>query len=376
MSKLRIWWAAAGVLMALLLVPTAVRALELPAYYLVFLYFYFFWVTQATSWNLISGYAGYFSFGQGAFYGAGVYGAAVLVDRHGVPYGIAILAGAVASALIASAIGVVTFRLRQIRGPVFALVTLAVALAMHSLANNVSYLDGGRGIPLPKLTYPFGLSDVEFLYYAGLGVGLVAVVMGWWTYRNRHGWGLRAIHDDERVAEGLGVPTFAYKLGALALSGALAGLSGGLHALQVRYVTADAVFSLRVPLLVIMMCVLGGRRHWLGPVVGAGVVHAINDRLSGPGLGSLSEVLMGLLLMVVVATLPEGIYSQLRQRGTAAGLVGLGGLAAALAARLALLDALAVGIAVAVVFLVLRTRRFAIGPWHRGKAREVEAARG
>ncbi|MDR5709233.1 MAG: hypothetical protein QN140_05365, partial [Armatimonadota bacterium] len=95
-----------------------------------------------------------------------------------------------------------------------------------------------------------------------------------------------------------------------------------------------------------------------------------------PGLGSLSEVLMGLLLMVVVATLPEGIYSQLRQRGTAAGLVGLGGLAAALAARLALLDALAVGIAVAVVFLVLRTRRFAIGPWHRGKAREVEAARG
>jgi len=372
----RNWGAIAGVVVGLLLVPTVVRALGLPAYYLVFLYFYFFWVAQATSWNLISGYAGYFSFGQGAFYGGGVYGAAVLIDRHGVPYGLAILAGAVLSALIASAIGVVTFRLRQIRGPVFALVTLAVALAMHSLVNNVGYLDGGRGIPLPKLSYPFGLSDVEFLYYAGLGVGLVAVATGWWTYRNRHGWGLRAIHDDERVAEGLGVPTFAYKMGALALSGALAGLSGGLHALQIRYVTADAVFSLRVPLLVIMMCVLGGRYHWLGPVVGAGVVHALNDRLSGPGLGNFSEVLMGLLLMVVVATLPEGISSHLRQRGRTAGLVGLGGLGIALAARLAFLDALAIGIAVAVIFLVLRTHRFTLGPWQRSKTREVEAARG
>ncbi len=124
------------------------------------------------------------------------------------------------------------------------------------------------------------------------------------------------------------------------------------------------------------MCVLGGRGHWLGPVVGAGVVHVINDRLSGPGMGNLSEILMGLLLMVVVAALPEGIYSQLRLRGAAAGLVGLAAMGAALVARLALLDALAVGIAVAVLFLVVQGRRFPLGWGQRGKAGEVEAAGG
>ncbi|MDR7482031.1 MAG: branched-chain amino acid ABC transporter permease [Armatimonadota bacterium] len=369
-------WVVGAALAALLAVPAAIQGLGLPAYYLVFLYFFFFWVAQATSWNVISGYAGYFSFGQGAFYGAGVYGAAVLIDRHGAPYGLAIPAGAVASALVACGIGLVVFRLRQIRGPVFALVTLAAAVALHSLVNNVGYLDGGRGIPLPKLEYPWGLSDVEFLYFAGLLVACVAVGVGWWTHRSRHGWGLRAIHDDERVAEGLGVPTFAYKIAALALSGAVAGLSGGLHALQVRYVTADAVFSLRVPLLVIMMCVLGGRRHWLGPILGAGVVHAINDRLSGPGLGTVSEVVMGLLLMVVVATLPDGIYSRVTERGTTATVVGLVAMGVAAAAGASLLDALAIGVGTFVLLLVTPKRLWGGGRGIGRRPRGVEAARG
>jgi branched-chain amino acid transport system permease protein len=369
-------WAVAAALAGLLVLPTVSRSMGLPAYYLVYLYFFFFWVAQATSWNVISGYAGYFSFGQGAFYGAGVYGAAVLIDRHGVPYGLAILGGAVASTVIACGIGLVVFRLRQIRGPVFALVTLAVAIALHSLVNNVYYLDGGPGIPLPKLRYPLAFSDVEFLYYAGLAVGLLAVGAGWWAYRSRLGWGLRAIHDDENVAEGLGVATFVYKMVALALSGAIAGLSGGLHALQVRYVTAEAVFSLRVPLLVIMMCVLGGRRHWLGPVLGAGVVHAINDRLSGPGMGNISEIVMGLLLMVVVATLPEGIYGTVRDRGAVAGGLGLGVLVIAIAWGAALLDAVALGVGAVVILLVVPNRVWASGPWSRGKRSGMEAADG
>lgn len=367
-------WVVGALLIGLLAVPAVTQRLALPAYYLVFLYFLFFWVAQATSWNIISGYAGYFSFGQGAFYGAGVYAAAVLIDRHGAPYGLAFPAGALVAALVACGIGLVVFRLRQIRGPVFALVTLAVAIALHSLVNNVGYLDGGRGIPLPRLRYPWAISDVEFLYYAGLAVGLVAVGVGWWTYRTRPGWALRAIHDDENVAEGLGVATFAYKMTALALSGAVAGLSGGLHALQMRYVTSDAVFSLRVPLLVIMMSVLGGRRHWLGPVLGAAVVHAINDRLSGPGLGSVSEVVTGLLLMVVVATLPDGIYQRVQSRGPVAGGVGLVAMGVAMVAGAVLLDALAIGVGAAVVVLVLPGRIGGSTRWSRGGGGDLEAA--
>ncbi|MDR7550653.1 MAG: hypothetical protein QN131_12065, partial [Armatimonadota bacterium] len=113
-----------------------------------------------------------------------------------------------------------------------------------------------------------------------------------------------------------------------------------------------------------------------GPVLGAGVVHAINDRLSGPGLGQVSEVVMGLLLMVVVATLPEGIYGRVKERGVAAGAVGAAVIAVATALGTVLLDALAIGVAAAVILLVMprgvpRGRR-----WGRGHARDVEVADG
>src|SRR3546814_4479242 len=86
---------------------------------------------------------------------------------------------------------------------------------------------------------------------------------------SRLGMGLFAIHDDEDVAEVMGVPTFRYKLLAFGISCALAGLAGGIHALFVSYVTAGETFTIVVPLTVVLMSVLGGTRHWAGPAVGA-----------------------------------------------------------------------------------------------------------
>jgi len=77
-----------------------------------------FWITQATSWNLLSGYAGYFSFGQGAYLGVGVYTMAVLTGRHGVPYLISIPVGGLLAALLALVIGAIAFRLRSLRGEI------------------------------------------------------------------------------------------------------------------------------------------------------------------------------------------------------------------------------------------------------------------
>ena len=102
--------------------------------------------------------------------------------------------------------------------------------------------------------------------------------------RSRSGTGLFAIHDDEDVAEVMGVPTFRYKLAAFALSCALAGVAGGIHAMFVSYVTVGETFSITVPLSVVLMSVLGGTRHWAGPAVGARVDHGaavrVHDRRS------------------------------------------------------------------------------------------------
>ncbi len=136
--------------------------------------------------------------------------------------------------------------------------------------------------------------------------------------------GLFAIRDDEAVAEGLGVPTFRYKMMVLAISCFFAGLSGGLHALQINYVAVESVFNIRVPLFVILMSVLGGRHHWLGPVIGAAIIHTLSDRFSSARLEFLNQIIIGSLLIVMVLFVREGIYLRLQRRlWSSVGLFGL-----------------------------------------------------
>src|SRR2546426_12818090 len=93
----------------------------LPLFYESFLYLVFHWIVLATSWNILSGYSGYISFGHGAFFGAGVYTTATLAARYDVPFLWTLpVAGAIA-ALLAVGIGLVVFRVRRVRGELFAL---------------------------------------------------------------------------------------------------------------------------------------------------------------------------------------------------------------------------------------------------------------
>ena len=89
-------------------------------------------------------------------------------------------------------------------------------------------------------------------------LGLIALVaatatllIAWGIYVSKFGAGLFAIHDDEDAAEVMGVPTYRYKLMALAISCALAGVAGGIHALFLSYVTAGEVFTITVPLTIL-----------------------------------------------------------------------------------------------------------------------------
>ena len=101
---------AGGALLALL------PALRLPAFYETFLYLVFFWVSLATSWNILSGYAGYFSFGHAAFFGTGVYTTATLTSKYSVPFLATLPLAGLVAALIGAGIGVVVFRVRGVRG--------------------------------------------------------------------------------------------------------------------------------------------------------------------------------------------------------------------------------------------------------------------
>jgi branched-chain amino acid transport system permease protein len=304
------------------------ETLGLPLYVLVLLTTVLFWITQATSWNLLSGFSGYFSFGQAAYVGVGAYATAVLHGRHGVPFGLTVLVAAGLCALLGLAVGALAFRLRSLRGEIFALLTLAVPFILAATARISRDIDGGQGIVVPVPDYPaqIGLvQDLLYLLQVPLAVGAVAVAYA--VAHSRFGWALAAVRDAEDVGEGLGVATFRYKLMAIVLSAVLGGMGGSLYALQIGFVTVESVFNLTIAVFVIVMSVLGGRTTWLGPVLGAVVIVLLQERLTTSGLDDWRLIVLGAILVVLVVIAPDGLHARLRRRPVAAPVAGVAVLA-------------------------------------------------
>ena len=279
----------------------------LPAFYESFLYLIFSWVALATSWSLLSGYAGYFSFGHGAFFGAGMYTTATLAASFKVPFLWTLPLAGMFSALLALGIGAVVFRVRRLRGELFGLLTLAITFVLATIVLNTR-IDGGPGVYLSGVPIPrFVGSPTGTVYLLGLALAALSVATAKLVAGSRLGLGLFAIHDDEDVAEVKGVPTFRYKLIAFALSAGIAGAAGGIHAVYVSYVTVGETFSITVPLYVVLMSILGGARHWLGPMVGAVLITASLYLFTGGQTAVLGRAAVALALILVILLLPEGV---------------------------------------------------------------------
>ena len=294
--------------------------LGLPAFYDSLLYLAFHWIVLATSWNLLSGYAGYFSFGHGAFFGVGLYTTATLSGKLDWPFLATLPLAAAIPALLGVALGAVVFRVHRVRGELFALLTLAVTFVIATIVLNTR-IDGGPGIYLNAVPVPaIGPTQSSTFFLLALAAAAVTMFIAWAVYVSKLGLALFAIHDDEDAAEVMGVPTYGYKLIAFALSCSLAGLAGGIHALFISYVTAGEVFSITVPLTVVLMSVLGGTRHWAGPAVGATVITALLYFSTAGDHAVLGKAAVGAILVAAILFMPEGILERiqraLRKRAT------------------------------------------------------------
>jgi branched-chain amino acid transport system permease protein len=286
----------------------------LPAFYESFLYLVFHWIVLATSWNLLSGYAGYFSFGHAAFFGAGVYSTAVLAAKLDWPFLWTLPVAAAVPAALGVAIGAVVFRLPALRGELFALITLALMFVFATIVLNTP-LDGGPGVYMSAVAVPnLAPSPSGSFYLMALALALATVSLSYWVWRSRFGTGLFAIHDDEDVAEVMGVPTYRFKLAALALSCALAGVAGGIHGVFVSYVTVGETFSGWMALNVILMAALGGTRHWFGPAVGAVAVTTLTYYFTTSQYAVAGRAAIGLIFIVVILFLPNGLLGRFSRR--------------------------------------------------------------
>ena len=256
------------------------------------------------SWNLLGGYTGQISFGHAAFFGTGAYTSTILLLRYGISPWLGMLVGAVLAVLLSLPLGWLTFRLR---GPYFALATLAFAEVVRVIVYNWDSLTGG-GDGLNILT---DLGGIVRFYYIILALTVVGVLVMRGCVRSRWGYFLNAIREDEDAAEALGVPATRMKLTVLAISAFFVALGGSFFASYQLYINPDLVYESQISIQMIVVTIVGGIGTLEGPVVGALVIVPLSEYFRG--LSPVANPLIyGLFIVIFMMFLPEGIVSRVR----------------------------------------------------------------
>jgi ABC-type branched-subunit amino acid transport system ATPase component/ABC-type branched-subunit amino acid transport system permease subunit len=265
----------------------------------------FLLAVQASSWNIISGYAGYVSLGHSMFLGLGSYTAAILALHTGVNPMWAAPLGGVVAVLVAVVFGSVVLRTR---GHAFVIITIALLLAAQIIAVNwKSLTNGSDGI---TLELPFWSSDFQNIpfYYAFLGLLILTVLFSAWITRTKFGTGLIAIREDEGKAASIGVNTTLFKILAYGASTFFIGVAGGFYAYFQTFLNPVGAFAILGSVLIVLSALVGGRGTLYGPVLGAFIVQLVNEGATVFGGGSSTRVLLlGAILVLVVLFLPAGL---------------------------------------------------------------------
>jgi branched-chain amino acid transport system permease protein len=289
---------------------------EPPVFYIRLLGTVLLFVVLAESWNIIGGYTGYVSFGHVTFFGIGAYVSALLFIRFGLPPFVAVIPAGAAAAILALAVGYPTLRLR---GPYFAIATLALGLVTQIAVGNLPFTGGGEGLVV-RGGMPFqryALEQAFYFSYLGIAAATVAAVV--LLERSKLGYGLRAIRDDQDVALSIGVGATRLKLVAFAISSFFAGAVGAIYAHQVAYVSAPDIFTLDISIKSLVYAVVGGTSTVLGPILGALFMEVLNIFLTTSIVGALriDHVVFGALLGATVLLAPRGIVGSFvwRNRG-------------------------------------------------------------
>ena len=261
-------------------------------------------------WNIISGYAGYLSFGQITFFGIGAYVVAIGTTRFHAPwYLCAILAGALCAAL-AVPMGWLMLRLK---GPFFALGMLGLGQSLRIASDVIPWTGGADGIYLPP-----GSNGVV-VYYWTLGILILAILLTATIDRNAFGLRLRALREDERAAGTLGVDTTTTKVKAFILSAIIPALLGGGYAWYLTYVEPSSIYSTEIELQTVAMGILGGMGTLWGPLVGGVLMSQVSLALSTK-FPQTHLMIFGGLVVVMLMVIPRGIVPTfadfMKRRGT------------------------------------------------------------
>jgi len=290
--------------LAVLLLASAMVPLSGNGYILSLFYISLLFTGLAYGWNIISGYAGYLSFGQITFFGIGAYVVAIGTTRFHAEWWVCALVGGALCAVLAVPMGYLMLRLQ---GPFFALGMLGLAQSLRIATDTIPFTGGAEGIYLPPG------SNAVAVYYWTLGILILAILLTAWVDRSAFGLRLRALREDERAAGTLGVDTTSSKVQAFVLSAIIPALLGGGYAWYLTYVEPSSIYSTEIELQTVAMAILGGMGTLWGPLVGGILMSQVSESLS-TRFPQTHLMIFGALIVILLIALPRGIVPAIAER--------------------------------------------------------------
>ncbi len=319
------WRLAGGMLLfgALAALPLLVEPLRKGGYYLHIMVLILLYAYLATSWNILGGYAGQHSLGHGVFLGTGAYVSTLLFRHFNLTPWLGMWVGGVAAALLGWFIGYLCFRY-GIKGPYFALVTIALAEAALYLVTNLKSIGGARGLEVTWKGHAPLLMQFEGktgYYYVVLAMAAAAILVTYWLNRRKFGYYLVAVRENEEAAEALGVDMLKTKIQAAVVSAFMTALGGTFFAQYFTYINPRSVFGEGPSVQILLFAIIGGLGTVWGPSVGALVLVPIAELTRiwlGGSFAGAHLLLYGAILVLVMIFMPRGLVGlgrSLRRRG-------------------------------------------------------------
>lgn len=257
---------------------------------------------------MLAGYTGQVSFGHAAFFGVGAYTAGIFAVKLGISPWWGMVFGGIFASLIGIIIGWICFRLR---GPYFALATIAVGELFRLIATNWKSLTEGMGGIMIIQTFQSKLP----YYYLALFLAGISLFVFQRVVKSKWGYFFISIREDQDAAESLGINTTKYKNISLLISAFFTGLAGAFYMNYMAFIDPEVVFSLHhISIMAILVGIIGGVATTWGPVAGAFIMIGVQETFRSSFFGlapkwvSQGHVLIfGILVILVILFMPNGI---------------------------------------------------------------------
>jgi branched-chain amino acid transport system permease protein len=272
---------------------------------------YMYW---ASCWNILGGYTGLFSLGNGLYIGVGAYSCAVMFIYLGITPWIGVILAGLVAGFLSVVVGYPVFRLK---GMYYSLAMLALVCVFGIVFNNQERILGfdtggpmGLRVPMSLKAADMQFVDKRYYYFIVLGLLLIILAFSHWLTRSRLGYYFRSLRENEDAAASVGVNILRYKLTSHFISAFFTGVGGAVYAMINLFVGANIVFGIDMTFYMVIFCIVGGANTIWGPILGALLLVPVQQVLRiavGSRFAPLSAMFFGLVLCLVILFMPDGL---------------------------------------------------------------------